>query len=119
MGTKLKLAAGFLGASHAGISYEPNARGLIDVEAPEAIQVFTAAPFNFTVASIDDEDDGPADSFEGMTKSELVDWLVDRGVEIPTGKLRKVALIELCEEFEAGNKGGAEDAEEDDQEEGE
>lgn len=99
MGTRLKLAAGFLGASHAGISYEPDARGVIDVESPEAVQIFTNAPFNFSPATPDDEGDEP-ESFDSMTKVELVQWLVDRGVEVPAGKIRKPILLEMVEEYQ-------------------
>lgn len=116
MGTKLKVTPGMNSVSHAGHQYRPDKHGVITVDSPEAVAVLTAAPFKFTVATIDDEDDEPAAEFdfEGMTKVELVDFLVARDVEIPKGKVRKEALIEMATEWVEENiSGGSDDSDED------
>lgn len=104
MGTRLKLPAGVLAASFGDVDYQADGHGCIDVDAPEAVQTFIQPPFGFTVATIDDEDDEPT-SFESMTKVELVQWLVDRGVEVPAGKIRKPALLELIAEYQEAVSG--------------
>ena len=117
MGTKLKVPSGVTACSFGGVQYDPDKHGVIDVESQDAVRHFTSKPFNFQVATIDDEDDEPeADSFEGMTKSELVDWLVERDVEIPKGKLKKSTLVEMCADWLAENGDGEEDDGEDSEE---